>query len=94
MPFYRRLPKKGFNRTRFKTGYSVINLRDLNTFEEGSRITPKVLREKGLIKSLRSPVKVLGDGGLTVRLDVVAHAFSEKAREAIEQQGGTCQTIG
>ncbi len=94
MPLYRRLPKKGFNRKRFKTVYSVVNLGALNAFQEGSRITPKVLREKGLIRSVRSPVKILGDGALAVKVDVVAHAFSDKARKAIEQQGGTCQTIG
>lgn len=94
MPLYRRLPKKGFNRTRFKTVYSVVNLRSLNAFGEGTRITPKVLRERGLIRSVRSPVKILGDGELAVKVNVVAHGFSEKAREAIERQGGTCETIG
>jgi large subunit ribosomal protein L15 len=71
-----------------------VNLKSLNAFEEGARVTPKALKEKGLVKSVRSPVKVLGDGELTVKLEVVAHAFSGKAREAIEQQGGTCETIG
>jgi large subunit ribosomal protein L15 len=94
MPFYRRLPKKGFNHTRFKTVYSRVNLRSLNRFEEGSRITPKVLREKGLIRNIRLPVKILGDGELNVRVNVAAHAFSQKAREEIERQGGTCETIG
>ncbi len=94
MPIYRRLPKKGFNRTRFKTVYSVVNLAALNAFDEGSRITPTALREKGLIRSLRSPVKILGDGELAVKVSVVAHAFSETARRAIERQGGTCETIG
>lgn len=94
MPFYRRLPKKGFNRSQFKTVYSVVNLKSLNAFDEGARVTPRALKDRGLVKSLRSPVKILGDGELTVKLDVVAHAFSEKARQAIERQGGTCETIG
>jgi len=93
MPFYRRLPKKGFNHSRFKTVYSIVNVKALNAFEEGSTITPKVLKENGLIGSLRVPVKVLGDGELGAKLNVVAHAFSERARKAIEQQGGTCETI-
>ncbi len=93
MPFYRRLPKKGFNRTRFKTLYSVVNLRALNAFDEGTKVTPRVLLEKGLIRNLRSPVKILGDGELAVKVDVVAHAFSEKARQAIEGLGGTCEII-
>jgi large subunit ribosomal protein L15 len=94
MPFHRRLPKKGFRHTQFKTVYSVVNLQALNSFENDARITPRLLREKGLIRSLRSPVKILGDGELTVKVNVVAHAFSRKARRAIEQQGGTCETIG
>ncbi|NQT82585.1 50S ribosomal protein L15 [bacterium] len=94
MPLYRRLPKKGFNHTRFKTVYCVVNLKALNAFDGGSRITPSVLKKKRLIASVRLPVKVLGDGELTVKLDVVAHAFSQKAREAIERQGGTCEIIG
>jgi large subunit ribosomal protein L15 len=94
MPFYRRLPKKGFNRSEFTTVYSVVNLGALNVFEEGSKITPKTLKEKGLVKSLRLPVKILGHGELTVKVDVVAHAFSETARLAIERRGGTCETIG
>ncbi len=94
MPFYRRLPKKGFNNTRFKTLYSVVNLNSLNIFENGTRVTPKVLKAKGLVTNPRMPVKILGNGELAVKLDVVAHAFSEKARHAIEQQGGTCYVIG
>jgi large subunit ribosomal protein L15 len=94
MPFYRRLPKKGFNHSRLKTVYSIVNLKSLNAFEAGARVTPRALKEKGLVKSLRSPVKILGDGELTVKLDVVAHAFSDTARQAIERQGGTCETIG
>jgi large subunit ribosomal protein L15 len=94
MPFYRRLPKKGFNRTRFHTVYSVVNLGALNSFEEGSKVTPEVLMQKGLVRNLRFPVKVLGDGELKVKIVVVADAFSEKAREAIERLGGTCEIIG
>jgi large subunit ribosomal protein L15 len=94
MPFYRRLPKKGFNRTRFHTVYSLVNLGALNTFEEGSKVTPEVLMQKGLVRNLRFPVKVLGDGELRVKLNVVAHAFSEKARDVIERLGGTCEIMG
>jgi large subunit ribosomal protein L15 len=94
MPLYRRLPKKGFNRARFKVVYSVVNLKALSAFADGARITPSVLKERGLIKNVRQPVKVLGDGELRVKLEVVANAFSQTAREAIEQQGGTCEIIG
>ena len=94
MPLYRRLPKRGFNRARFKVVYSVVNLKSLSAFADGDRITPSVLKERGLIKNVRQPVKVLGDGELRVKLEVVAHAFSQTARQAIEQQGGTCEIIG
>jgi large subunit ribosomal protein L15 len=93
MPFYRRLPKKGFNRARFRTVYSIVNLKSLNGFPEGTRITPQLLKERRLVGSLRTPVKILGDGELTVRIDVVAHAFSQKAKEAIQRLGGTCEMI-
>jgi len=93
MPFYRRLPKKGFNRARFRTVYSIVNLKSLNGFPEGTRITPQLLKERRLVGSLRTPVKILGDGELTVRINVVAHAFSQKAKEAIQRLGGTCEMI-
>jgi large subunit ribosomal protein L15 len=93
MPFYRRLPKKGFNRARFRTAYSVVNLKALNAFPEGTRITPQLLKERGLVGSLRAPVKILADGELTVRINVAAHAFSQKAKEAIQELGGICETI-
>ena len=59
MPFYRRLPKKGFNRTQFKTSFSIVNVKSLNVFEEGAKITPKVLKERGLVRNVRLPVKIL-----------------------------------
>jgi len=94
MPFHRRLPKKGFSSTRFKTVYSVVNVVALNLFEDGATITPRVMRERGLVKNARLPVKILGDGELSVKVNVSAHAFSRKARQAIEQRGGTCNIIG
>jgi large subunit ribosomal protein L15 len=94
MPFYRRLPKKGFNNARFRTVYSVVNVRELNVFEEGTKITPRMLKDRGLVSNLRVPIKVLGDGELRVKVDVAAHAFSGRARRAIETQGGTCIIIG
>ncbi len=72
----------------------MVNLKTLTAFADGEKVTPRVLRERGLIKSVRLPLKVLGNGELGVKLEVVAHAFSEAARKAIEQQGGTCEIIG
>jgi large subunit ribosomal protein L15 len=85
----RRLPtKKGFVNP-FRVEYTPVNLRDLDRFEEGSEITPQSLKEAGLIKHLRYPVKVLGTGELTRKLTVSAHRFSMSAREKIQAAGGT-----
>jgi large subunit ribosomal protein L15 len=71
----------------------VVNVKTLDRyFSEGEEITPEKLLEKGLVKK-GMPVKVLGDGELTKRLVVKAHAFSQSAKEKIEKAGGTCEVI-
>lgn len=92
-PLYRRLPKRGFNNTRFETKYAVINLSDLNRFEDGDVITPELLKEKGIIKRQLSGVKVLGNGELEKKLTVKAQRFSSKAVTKIEQKGGKAEVI-
>ena len=62
LPLFRRLPKRGFSNARFKTKYAVINLSDLNRFEDGAVITPELLKEMGLIKNGLDGIKVLGNG--------------------------------
>jgi large subunit ribosomal protein L15 len=90
MPLHRRLPKRGFkNFTRVE--YQVVNVRDLAELE--GEITPQSLREAGLVASLRRPVKVLGDGDLSAKLSVSAHAFSKSAREKIEGAGGSITVL-
>ena len=93
LPLYRRLPKRGFTNARFKTVYAVINMTDLNRFEDGAAITPELLKEMGLVKNQLSGIKVLGYGTLEKKLTVKAHAFSAKAVEQIEQLGGTAEVI-
>ncbi|MBP3461614.1 MAG: 50S ribosomal protein L15 [Bacilli bacterium] len=93
LPLYRRLPKRGFTNARFKTEYAVINLSDLNRFENDSVITPELLKEMGLLKNQLDGVKVLGYGTLEKKLVVKAHKFSEKARQEIEKLGGKVEVI-
>ena len=93
LPLYRRLPKRGFNNAKFKTEYAVINLSDLNKFEDGAVVTPELLKEMGLLKKQLDGVKVLGIGKLEKKLTVKANKFSSKAIEEIEKLGGKAEVI-
>jgi large subunit ribosomal protein L15 len=86
MPLHRRIPKRGFH-NRNRVEYQVVNVGDLSGLE--GQVDPAALRAAGLIGSLRKPVKVLGNGELTAKLDVTAHAFSASARAKIEAAGGS-----
>ena len=91
-PIYRRLPKRGFtNFTRVE--YDVVNVRDLNKFENETVVTPTLLVEKGLIPTSYNNVKILGDGELNVKLTVKANKFSKSAEEAINNAGGKIEVI-
>lgn len=93
LPLYRRLPKRGFSNARFKTEYAVINLSDLNDFEDGAEITPEILKDMGLVKNQLDGIKVLGNGTLSKKLVVKAHKFSNIAKEEIEKLGGKAEVI-
>ncbi len=90
---FRRLPKRGFNNNRFKIEYAVINLDDLNRFNDGDVITPELLKETGIIKKQLAGIKVLGNGELTKKITIKAHRFSSKAVTKIESAGGTAEVI-
>ena len=90
MPLHRRIPKRGFKNFA-RVDYQVVNVRDLAALE--GDVTPQSLREAGLVASLRRPVKVLGDGELSAKLSVSAHAFSKSARQKIEGAGGTVTVL-
>lgn len=94
MPLIRRIPKRGFNNARFATRYLPVNVESLNRFEDGSRVDEAVLRAAGLANGKADGVKILGEGELTRKLTVSAHAFSAAARAAIEGKGGVCEVIG
>ena len=93
LPLYRRLPKRGFSNAMFKTTYAVINVSDLNMFEDGTEVTPELLKEMGIIKKQLSGIKVLGNGSLEKKLTVRAHVFSSSAKEKIEAQGGKAEVM-
>lgn len=86
---YRRFPKRGFNNVNFETKFYVVNLYDLNAFEEGSTVDAGALIEKGLIPDTKQEVKILGNGELKKKLVVVAGWYSKSAHEAINKLGGT-----
>ncbi|KTT82833.1 50S ribosomal protein L15 [Mammaliicoccus sciuri] len=92
LPLFRRLPKRGFTNINRKE-YAIVNLDQLNRFEEGTEVTPALLVESGVVKSEKSGVKVLGNGSLEKKLTIKAHKFSASAIEAIEGKGGTHEVI-
>lgn len=92
-PLFRRLPKRGFSNARFKKVYAVINLSDLNKFEDGAEVTPEILKNMGLVKKELDGIKVLGNGKLEKKLTVKANKFSETAIKAIEKTGGKAEVI-
>lgn len=92
MPLYRRLPKRGFTNI-FGTVYSEINIETLNIFEDGTEVTPEMLKAEGILKKQLDGVKVLGNGDITKKLTVKAHKFSKSAVEKIEAAGGKVEVI-
>src|SRR6267154_3328676 len=93
MPLIRRIPKRGFNNTRHGTRFLPVNLDSLNQFEDGARVDETVLRDAGLANGPGDGIKILGDGDLTRKLTVTAHAFSASAKAKIEAKGGKCEVI-
>ncbi|TWK65782.1 50S ribosomal protein L15 [Bacillus licheniformis] len=92
MPLFQRLPKRGFTNINRKE-FAVVNLDKLNSFAEGTEVTPELLLETGVISKLKSGVKILGDGKLEKKLTVKANKFSASAKQAIEAAGGTAEVI-
>jgi len=92
MPLHRRLPKRGFTNI-FKKHYAVLNLRDLADFDAKEKVTPELLVDRRVVRDLRDGLKILGDGDLKAPLHVVAHHFSESAREKILKAGGKVEVI-
>jgi len=93
MPLFRRVPKRGFNNKQFARRFEIINVCELERFDDGAEIGIAQLSEAGLIPGLSSRVKILGDGELTKKLQVAAHKFSKAAEEKIVGCGGSAVRI-
>jgi large subunit ribosomal protein L15 len=91
-PFFKRMPKRGFTNFTRKE-YAVVNVCDLNKFEEGTVVDFTALKAAGLVKKQLDGVKVLGRGALEKKLTVKAVKFSESAKKAIEAAGGTAEVL-
>ena len=94
MPLIRRIPKRGFNNKRFATTYVPVNLDTLNQFDDGAKVDVAALKKAGLANGPgETIIKILGDGELTKKLTVSAHAFSASAKAKIEKAGGTAEVV-
>ena len=93
LPLYRKLPKRGFNNSRFGMAYAVVNVKSLNKFNDGDVVDAAALLSAGIINNLFDGVKVLGEGELTKKLTVKAAVFSASAKEKIEAVGGKTEVV-
>ncbi len=93
MPFYMRMPKRGFNNKKFAKVFAEINVSQLNVFEDGTTVNGELLVDKGIIKKLYDGLVVLGSGELTKKLTVQAAKFSKTASEKIEAAGGKAEVL-
>ncbi|MDD5134618.1 MAG: 50S ribosomal protein L15 [Phycisphaerae bacterium] len=93
LPLYRRLPKRGFSNYRFAVQYEVVNVSQLDRFENGAVVDTKSLFVAGLVRNANSRVKLLGDGELTKKLDVNVHKFSKTAQDKILSCGGVARVV-
>ena len=93
MPLFRRLPKRGFSNFNFAVGYEIVNVSQLERFEDGANISVEQLSDVGLISNRKCRVKILGDGELTKKLQITANKFSKGAEQKIEACGGTARIV-
>ena len=93
MPLVRRIPKRGFNNI-YKKEYSIVNVSDLEKFENGTVVTAELLLETGVLSKVEPyGLKVLGNGTLTKKLEVKANKFTKSAAEIIEKAGGKAEVL-
>ena len=93
LPLYRRIPKRGFSNAKFKTVYAVVNLSQLNVFEDGTVVTPALLKDTGIVKKQLDGIKVLGNGKLEKKITIQASKFSTSAMEKIKEAGSKAEVI-
>jgi large subunit ribosomal protein L15 len=92
LPLFQRLPKRGFHNHN-KVEYAIVNVENLNVFENGAVVDAEAIVAAGLVKEVKDGVKVLGNGELTKKLTVKANKFSEAAKKAIEAKGGSVEEV-
>ncbi|ODS33798.1 MAG: 50S ribosomal protein L15 [Candidatus Scalindua rubra] len=92
MPLFRRIPKRGFNNP-FKKKYTIINVKDFEKYDSGTRVDPQKLKDSRLIRNTKYNLKVLGEGELTKSLTVFAHKFSKTAITKIKEAGGEAKIL-
>ena len=93
MPLFRRIPKRGFSHASWDKVYHVVNVGELNAFDDGATVDADSLKAKGLANGPADGVRILGNGELTRKLVVKAHHFSKSAAEKIAAKGGTTELI-
>ncbi len=93
MPLFRRLPKRGFSNYKFADRYQIVNVSQLERFDEGSTVDVEQLSKARLICNLKDKVKILGNGELTKKLQIFAHKFSKNAEQKIATSGGTANMV-
>ena len=91
-PLYRRIPKRGF-KNHFKKEYAIVNVADLERFDEGTVVNQELLLNEGVIRKELDGLKVLGNGEITKKLTVVAHKFSKEAAKKVEAVGGKIEEV-
>jgi large subunit ribosomal protein L15 len=92
MPLQRRIPKRGFTNI-FRKEYAIVNVKDLNCFDDGSIVTVDLLRAAGLVNKITAGVKLLGDGELEKKITVQVQKCSRQAQEKITARGGKFEVI-
>ncbi len=93
MPLQRRLPKRGFTPIN-RNDYAIVNVAALNAFEAGTEVTPELLASSGMIRKASDKVKILGNGDLSVSVNLKAHKISQSAADKVNAAGGSFEVIG
>lgn len=93
MPLYRRLPKRGFNNTRFAKVFTEVSLSSLNVFEDGTEVTEASIVEIGLVKKVVDGIKILGNGEINKKLTVKVSKVTKGAQSKIEAAGGKAEVV-
>jgi large subunit ribosomal protein L15 len=93
LPLYRKLPKRGFNNFRFGKVYTIVNVENLNKFDDGATVDAQALLDAGIVHVVNDGIKVLGEGEITKKLTVKAAVFSASAKEKIEAVGGKTEVV-